>query len=808
MQKRKINPIHPLFSAFQYRPLSYFLFALLMTGCTAMKYVPENEVLYTGYEIKIKSKKRIKSKSRINELMDQNVSPKPNNSIFGMRPGLWFYYKAGPTTRKKGFRSFVKNKLGQAPIYMRDVDAEKTANLLKGHLVNNGFFQAEVKSEVKVKGKKGKVIYTAFLHRPYSLRNIDYPKNNTLFANIDSIKQNSYLKQRQRYNLERLQAEQTRIEQELENYGYFFFDDRHLLFEADSTVGDKKVDLLLTLENGVPQKAKRIYRLGEISVFPDYTISRDSLIRATDTLKVQGYNYIDRQKNYRPEIITKVINLKKGNIYRREDREFTLSHLMSLGSFKFVDIKFIESRQDSALLDANIYLTPYLKKSIRADLQATSKSNNFVGPGLTLKFTNRNFLRGSERFDITVTGGYEVQISRKTPQPLNALELGVESGLSVPRFISPFDIYYPTRKYLPSTDIKLGFRLQQRIGYFRLNSFNLAYGYTWRENTLKTHELYPIDISYMKLGHTSPKFDTLINRNPFLARSLENQFIMGARYTYTLNTQMNQERTEKFREQRFERSNFYFSAKVESAGNLVQLLRGGEFDNDLNNERLNIFGSAYAQFVRGEADFRYYWKLDKSNMIASRIIAGTGYAFGNSITMPYIRQFSTGGSNSVRAFPARSIGPGTYYVKNDNSNENKILFIDQRGDIKIEGSTEFRFDIVKMLKGAIFVDAGNIWLWRENTALAGTPEQPAVDPASTPHGRFDRNTFLNELAVGTGFGTRFDFNFFVLRLDLAFPIRKPWLPDGQRWVFDEIAFGSSRWRGENLILNIAIGYPF
>jgi outer membrane protein insertion porin family len=669
--------------------------------------------------------------------------------------------------------------------------------LLRGTLKNNGFFQAEVKSKQVIKNKKGKILYTAFIHTPYRIHKVTYPELDTLFANIDSVKKESYIEKGQRYNLERLQAEQERIEEALEDKGFYFFDDRYLIFEADSTVGDRKVDLLLMLEPGVPKKSIRVYKLGQISIFPNYSLQRDSIIRASDTLFINGYNYIDRLKMFKAKVITKVINLKPGNIYRSEDREYTLSHLMSMGSFKFVDIQFEEVENDSSTLNTNIFLTPYLKKSIRADLQATSKSNNFVGPGMTVKYTDRNVFKGSERFDVTANAGYEVQISRKLPQPLNAFELGIETALSFPRFLTPFNIYYPTRKFLPTTDIKLGFQLQQRINFFRLNSFNLGYGYTWRENTLKNHELYPVDINYMRVGDKSPEFEEVIGRNRYLAQSLENQFIMGARYTYTLNTQVNQERMEKYREQKFERSHFYFNAKVESAGNLVHLLMGGGFKNEADTTDFNkIFGSAYSQFVRGEGDFRYYFQVSKKNKIATRLAFGSGYAYGNSVTLPYIRQFAVGGSTSIRAFPARAVGPGTYDVRTDTTaqGEERIRFLDQRGDIKLETNAEFRFDIFNVLKGAVFADAGNIWLWRN-------------DPAR-PGGQFNRSRFLKELAVGTGIGLRADFNFFVLRFDLAFPIRKPWLADNERWVFNKIDFGSSTWRSENLILNIAIGYPF
>ena len=768
---------------------------LLLSACSGMKYVPEGKVLYTGADIKLKPNGKVSAKRSIKEMMGQNITPKPNTSILGMRPGLWFYYIAGEDKKQKGLRHFIKTKMGQVPIYMDDVDKDRTVLLLRGNLKNNGFFQAEVKAREIIKNKKGKLIYTAFIHPPYRLNKISYPKLDTLFTNIDSVKKESYLKKEQRYNLERLQAEQERIEEAVENMGFYFFDDRHLIFEADSTVGKKKVDLLLTLEPGVPAKAKRIYSIGEITVFPNYTLSRDSIIRASDTLKIDGYNYVDRLKMFRADVITKVINIESGKIYRRQDREYTLSHLMSMGAFKFVDIKYEDDESDSSILNTNIFLTPYLKKSLRAEFQAVSKSNNFVGPGVNLKYTDRNVFKGAERFDISANAAYEIQISRKIPQPLNAFELGLESGLTFPRFITPFDIYYPTRKFLPTTEIKLGFRLQQRINYFRLNSFNLGYGYTWRENTLKNHELYPIDINYMRIGDKSTDFEDLMKTNSFLAKSLENQFIMGTRYVYTLNTQVNEERMKKFREQKFERSHFFFTAKVESAGNLVNLVMGGNFKDDTDTtDSKKIFGSAYSQFFRTEADFRYYLQVSKKNKIATRVAWGTGYAYGNSVTMPYIRQFSVGGSNSVRAFPARSIGPGTYNVRTEGSgNEQKIRFLDQRGDVKLEANAEFRFDIVNVLKGAVFMDAGNIWLLRDDPDREGE--------------QFGKH-FLSELAVGTGVGLRADFNFFVLRFDLAFPLRKPWLPQNERWVFNEIDLGSSTWRSENLILNIAIGYPF
>ncbi|HYC86319.1 MAG TPA: BamA/TamA family outer membrane protein, partial [Chryseosolibacter sp.] len=769
------------------------MIAVLLSSCTAMKYVPNEKALYTKSEVKLIPSGRVRAKKKIKELLYNNINPKPNTSIFGMRPALWFYYIAGEP-EKKGLRMFIKNKLGQAPVYMSDVDADKTAELLRGHLKNNGYFQAYVKSKTEIKDKKGSVLFTAHVHRPYTIGKVNTPAIDTLFTNIDSLKKESFVKTGQRYSLERLKAEQERLEEALENLGFYFFDDRHLIYEADSTVGDRKVDLTLMLETGVPAKARKKYNVGKVYVYPDYTLMLDTIPRG-DTLMVRGFHYIDRRGEFRPSAITNVINIKPGSYYKRQEREYTLSHLMELGAFKFVNIRYLESKTDSATLDANIYLTPFMKKSIRAEFQAVSKSNNFVGPGLTLTFSNRNALRGSEKLDLSLMSGYEVQVSRKSRQALNAIEIGGEAKLSFPRILHPFKIHYPTKKYLPTTDIALGSRIQQRVNFFNLNSFSLSYGYTWKENTLKHHEFYPIDINFVQLGQASDAFMSLLEKNVFLARSFENQFIPGARYSYTLNTQLNEKRVEKFRERQYEPSHFYFNGKIDIAGNLLQTINGNSFKQDMSDaERGRILGAPYSQFFRGEVDFRHYWQFSEKKQFVSRLNTGVGYAYGNAVTMPYIKQFAIGGSTSIRAFPARSLGPGTYYVRGDSSSENRLLFIDQRGDIKVEANAELRWELSRTFKPAVFIDAGNIWLIRSDD--------------TRPGGKFRREHFMKEFAVGAGAGMRMDFNFFVLRLDLAFPLRKPWLDESDRWVHEEFDFGSSSWRRENLILNIAIGYPF
>lgn len=776
-----------------------FLLVVILQACTGTKYLQEGETFYEGAEIKFEpAEGDVRNLVRVETNLQELITPTPNKKVLWMRPGVVFYHKKG----------FLKKKFGREPVLMKNATPQRTAEMLQAELQNEGYFKSKVTSDIKTNPKKktSVAVYTVLIYPPFRLRNIEQHIFDSLKHPkiVQAIEETTLLRKNQRYRLSRLKAEQDRIEEVLKNQGMYYFDGRYLLFDADSTVGKRGIDLDLHFEKGIPEKATRVYRVTDINVYPNYDIGNDSLKTTADTLKINGYTYIDNRHNFRPEIITNVINLRPDSIYRRIDEEYTLSHLMGLRTFKFVNVKFRENSSDSNSLRADIYMTPLLKKSLRAQVQAVSKSNNFVGPGIELSFTNRNFFGGAELFQFRLSGAYEVQISRQQAGALNAIELGAESSLSVPRFLTPFGIFrYRSAKYLPLTNFKLAYNLQQRLQYFRLVSMNGGYGFLWRESTLKTHEYYPVDVSFVKLGNTSDAFRKLLDQSPALKNSFQNQFILGSHYTFTLNTQMKENIELKFDPQTRRKHNFYFSATADISGNI---LSAAQNVINVENQNKQFFGLPYSQYLRGDIDFRYYFEISRKSKVATRFIAGLGHAYGSSENLPYIKQFAAGGSNSIRAFPARSLGPGSYNVRLDNGVGTRTFFIDQRSDIKLESSAEYRFDIIKSFKGAVFVDAGNIWQRTRNLLKDSTG---VVTNDSTESLKvFNPKTFLGQVAVGTGVGIRFDLNFFVLRLDLAFPLRKPWLPEKERWVFDQINPGSKSWRRENLILNIAIGYPF
>lgn len=775
--------------------LAFSAILAILSACSSTQFLKEGDTFYDGAEIAWDMRgRKVGRRKTLERELKEFISIKPNAKLLGSRPGVWFYYATGNPKKKRGLKNFLKNKLGRPPVLLKDATPERTANVLSGYLYNEGYFKSEVTASVKTRKKESKIIYTVKLERPFRIRNIEYPKakDSTYMGIIQSVKEQSLLKEKQRYQLGRLEAEQKRIEKELKDYGFYYFDDRYLLFVADSTVGKRQVDLDLELEPDMPRRAKRIYTINDVTIFPEYILSSDSLASRGDTVEVNGYNYVERSHFFRPHIVTDVINLKKGERYSREANDLTVNHLMGLGTFKFVNVKFRPAYEDSTLLDAAIYLTPLKRNSIRMEVQGVSKSNNFVGPGVALTFTDKNFVRGAELFQVKLNTSYEIQIARQNQQALNSFELGLETSLTFPRFITPVRFDFSLKRYLPKTQIKAGFNLQNRLGYFRLNSFNVAYGYNWRETAAKTHELFPIDITFVRTDKTSMEFAELLKRNTTLAKSFENQFIIGTRYSYTLNTQLQEQQLDKYEKRQIKEYSFYFKGSVDVAGNLLHTIQNGIEKS--KSDSLQLFGNPYSQFVRADVDFRYYWQPDKKNKIATRLNIGGGYAYGNATTLPYIKQFAIGGANSIRAFQARSLGPGTYDARTAlAATDSKVLFIDQRADFKLEGNIEYRFDIYKSFKGALFVDAGNIWLWKEEVARPG--------------GKLDKDLFLKQLAVGTGIGLRYDFSFFVLRFDTAFPLRKPYQV-GNEWVFNEINLRNSSWRKSNLVFNIAIGYPF
>ena len=759
---------------------SFIFFLCVLCSCTATKFLPEGDRLYDGAEVELLSSEKIKNKKFIIKNAEEALRPKRNKKFLGSRPKLWFYYTAGDSA-KKGFRKWVKNKLGEPPVYMSNVKPGETAKFIDAKLFNIGIFETATSFEVKERKKTASVKYISAVHKAFVVKEINYPSGDDILSELITLsRKESLIKLGSDYNLIVLKNERERIDAMLKDQGYYYFNADYLLFRADTNDKERSVILELTLKEETPYQALLAYRINKIYIDPEYSLQayRDTIKK--DTLLIDGVIFYGEPK-MRPKVILRSVFLKENDLYSRKNHNITLSRIMSMGNFRFVNVRFTDSdTSNPGFLDATILLTTMPKRTFRSEFTLVSKSNDFIGPKLDLNHKNRNTFNGAELLNLNLSGSVESQISGKYKN-LYSYEISPKIELYFPRFIVPFNINNPNSFYVPKTKFAVGYSYLKRIDYFNLTSLQMSYGFKWKESIKSEHELNPININYTSITNKSPQFDALLNSNPFLKKSYEEQFIVGTLYSYLFNEQVipNQ------------KSQFYLNPTVEIAGNSLsfasKLLSGSKATAE-NQQK--FAGSVYSQFARVTVDARNYFNFPNKNKIAVRVYGGVGKAYGNSSILPYNKQFFSGGPNSVRAFQINSLGPGTYF----QTDENTSAFLELGGDVKIEMNAEYRCNLFSVFKGAAFIDAGNVWLAKSNETINTQP--------------FSINRFYKELGIGTGVGLRLDASFFVLRFDVATPLHKPWLEEGNRWVIDQIDFGSGGWRSDNLLLNIAIGYPF
>jgi outer membrane protein insertion porin family len=747
-------------------------------GCSNTKYLPEGELLYTGGSVTIKdSVIKKKERKELEKELEGLLRPKPNKGFLGLRPKLWFYNIAGEPKKQKGFRYWLRTKVGEPPVLFSKVDLDYNASVLRNFTENRGYFKTRVSADSTAKNKRATAEYTVIPKKQYIIKSVTFPDDSLAMSRIiGRSSRRSLLKVGKPYDLDIIKAERERIDARLKERGYFYFNPDYILAQVDSTKGDHEVKIKLVIKADAPPKALTAYKINKIIVYPNFSISKDSLkYKPEDVVQYKDFTIIDTADTFNPRVFDRTIYFKKGDLYNRKDHNLTLNRFVNLGTFSFVKNEFKPSDSLPKTLDSYYYLTLLPKKFIRVEVLGKTNSASYTGTELNVNWNNRNLFRGAELLTVSVFGGADFQLSG-TNNGKNIYKVGTETSLTWPRFIVPFFHVEGSSEYVPRTKATVRYEYQNRTQLYSLNSFKASYGYLWKENVRKEHQLNIMDITYVSPNNVTQEYLDDIEQDESLGKVIEKQLIFGPTYTYTFTNTM----------QKRKKNTFYFSGEVDLAGNVTGLITGA---NVKKNDTIKIFDVPFSQYAKFRGDFRHYLKLGKESQFASRIIVGAGIPYGNSSALPTSKQFVVGGTNSIRAFRARSIGPGSYL---NVETENNYL-PDQSGDLKLEFSTEYRAKLFSIVKGAAFIDAGNIWLMNK-------------DP-NKPGGEISKD-FMKEIAVGAGVGLRFDVSFFILRTDLAFPLRKPYLPDGERWVIKDIDFGSGPWRKENLILNIAIGYPF
>jgi outer membrane protein assembly factor BamA len=742
---------------------------LMLVSCSVKKFLPEDKTLYTGADIEFDTEET-KEVKKLKAVLNSAISRNTNSKFVGMRPGLYFHYKS--QREKPGFiNKFMNKQIGEDPYFFESINVDALEDVLRNRLENNGYFGSRVSSTIQKdsSARSTSVKYKVNLTEPYKLKSFQLTKSNRdslqIYDEITSSLKDSEIKANSLFSLNELKSERQRIDDYLKEKGYYNFNSDFLIFEADTNAyKDRGFDLYLRIKSKVPEKSLVPYIVDEVNIFPNRGLSDEN--QSKDTTAFEGYNFIQETEFFKPELLKPYVLIKPGETYNPKLSRYTSRRLSSISTYKFVNIDYfskdtLTDENGNRHLKANIYLSPLNKRSLRLELQGVTKSNNFAGPNLSVVYSNRNLFKGGELLRLSANGGYEQQFFGRTEdQGLSSIQLGLNASLLFPRLIFPIDLNESFEFAIPKTRVSLGFDSLNRTQLYTLSSVSSSFGYIWEGNSFVTHEIRPINLEFVSLGNTSEEFEEILNNNPFLRRSFEQQFIAGLTYNFTYNEIKDQTKSE----------GLYFGFNYDMAGNGLDLF--GSQNSDGQN---NFLGLEYAHYFKADMDLRYHLKLDsKKQKLIARLFAGAGQPIGTTESLPFVKQYFSGGPYSVRAFRIRSLGPGTYSPE-DGSNS----FFDQSGDIKLEANLEYRFPITEYLNGAFFADAGNVWLVNENEAL--------------PCGKFS-SSFMNELGAGVGFGLRVDIQGFVIRLDLASPVKTP----------------TTSWNLNtgNPVLNFAIGYPF
>lgn len=748
---------------------------LLSASCSTTKRIPADETLYTGVKkIDIVTAPGEKIPDGLQSQVKESVNVAPNNSLispyvrYPFPLGLWVYnHWSNPPS---GFKHWLYEKLVEEPVLISDVRPEIRTRMISEVLANNGYFQGSASYEL-VKGKnskKARISYNINTGPAYTLDSIALlPDTCHLYHVIDSIASRSkYLVNGSRYCTDSLSAERTRIANSVRNRGYYYFRPEYIEYLADSTISPRHIALRMTIAKNAPASGLKRYRTGNITVY----VNRNQGGGTPDTVETSRGTLIQMMPSkLRRDLIPECVTFRSGKVFSVRDMNRTQTYLSRLGIFNAINIEVSpDTVAGGDMLDVAISCTFDTPLEASIEVNASSKSNSYLGPGLTFGVTNRNLFGGGEQFNVSLTGTYEWQTGRDRGNSslFNSYEFGINTSLSFPRLIAPR--FIPRRhRSLNWTRISLNADLLNRPHYFRMAQFNASFNYDWRATRHASNTLTLFKLTYTNLLNTTAEFDSIMDANTAIAQSFRNQFIPQIMYNYVYDRSFGRNNT----------LNWQFS--VQEAGNVFWTI----WEACGKKGEKKLFDTPFSQFVKGSTQLVYGRRLGGSHWIVSRVAAGAAHAYGNSSQVPYSEQFYVGGANSVRAFTVRSIGPGSYHVSEDATDG----YFDQTGTFKFEFNVEYRFPIYGPLRGAMFLDTGNVWLLE--------------DDAQRPGGKLKASSFFKDLAVGTGVGLRFDISMLVVRGDLGIGIHAPY-ETGHGGYYNMESFGRS------LAFHLAIGYPF
>ncbi|MBP3661588.1 MAG: BamA/TamA family outer membrane protein [Bacteroidales bacterium] len=716
-------------------------FACLIS-CSTTKVLQDNEYRLAKNEIEILNDKHFNPNQ-----LQAYLKQKPNSYfIFGWNPFLNVYnWQNG---KGKGWDKFV-TKIGVAPVVYEAEQVDNSILNLENRLEYLGYFDSKVESRISVKRKKVNVTYEVTLGKRYPIKqlSITLPEGGEFSeaflkdTSAMTVKVGDYLSE------SALEAETERSSADMRNKGFYTFNKNYYFFEADTLTYPDSALLHLTVHeytrNETAKEAEPIRKF----YFNDVSITYPKTLKIKDKV-LKELNTIIPGAPYSSDIVNQ-----------------TYSRLASLRVFNSVNIGM--SKADTNLVDCSISLSQSKLQGFKVNLEGSTNSSGLLGVSPQLSYYHKNIFRGGEWLNLSFMGNFQFKFN----DSVRSNEFGVSAGLSFPKFF-PLPYRY-FKGAIPRTDINLSYNYQDRPEYTR-NIISTSYGYNGRVGDRFYYQAYPLQLNIVRLFNLDPDFYKTLANDPFLRYAYQDHFDLGSGMTLYYTTDAASIPTESF---------FYTRFQFDIAGNMLSLFKPlMKRDQD---GFATIWNTPYSQFVRSEITLGRTWIFGRNGgqAIATRLLAGAGYAYGNSSALPFEKHFYGGGSNSLRGWQARTVGPGLSPM------DTSFVIPNQTGDMKLEANIEYRFNMFWKVAGAVFVDAGNVWTLKDDGTQAGKESMLRWD------------TFGESIAANWGVGLRLNFGFMLLRLDLGLKVHDP--ARKIKWV------GPDQWfKRDGYALHFGVGYPF
>ena len=774
------------------------------------KNIPDDDQLFVGLtKIVYEDEKNYAEKSYDDHLtttkeeVEAALATEPNGSLFGSSYismpwswHLWVYNKF--SGKKSGFAKWMTKSFGKAPVLMSQVNPALRASVASSVLRNNGYFRGHVSYETvpRKNPKKSKIGYTVRLDSLFTLDSVAYTNFPAeIQALIDSTSEERLINRGTPLSVSALDGERNRISTLLRNNGYYYFNPSYTSYLADTFATADKAQLRLQLADGLDEAVLHRWYVGKIDVLFRKSMREtltDSISRRFLTIHFNG-----RRSPIRPSVVLRDLRLRPRQEFSYDRYQESVGKINSTGVFSSTDFQFTQ-RPGTDTLDLRlscVFDKPY---DFYIEGNAIGRTSGRYGPEAKIGLTKRNAFRAGEKLDINLHGAYEWE--RGGGSDMSSYQYGADASIEFPRIIAPFynsdrirrsqrpggsrtpdgtrrrrHRFYTT----PVTYAKISTDIVRRPKYYKMHVVTGEWTYRWQPSASSRHELSPLTVKYQYMNSHTEKFDSMMQVNPYLIASMSDYFIPKMRYSYTYTSPSSL------------RHPIRWETTIEEAGNLVSLwdMAGG---HSFNEKGKSFFKTPYSQFVKLETDLSKTWSLNTTSQLVGHVNAGVIYAYGNSDYTPFSESFYVGGANSVRAFGVRRIGPGAF---DGSVLSRQASYLFQNGDIKFVANLEYRTRLFGDLNGAVFLDAGNVWsfdeLWDEND----------TDGAPIEHTAFKPSRMLDEMALGTGIGLRYDLGFLVIRLDWGLALHCPY-DTGKSGYFNVNRFKDAH------TLHFAIGYPF